>query len=76
MTTEGGMTSTEGGRTDGYYIKEVKNTGDAKKDSIWTGRGAKIVAEYADTVKGELIVKGDTDMVVREIRVPDYKKKK
>lgn len=67
VTQEGGMTKTENPNAPSASISI---------DSIWTGRGAKIVTEYADTIKGEVIVEGDTMMVVEEIRTPDYKKKK
>lgn len=44
VTQEGGMTKTEN--------PDAPSAG-ISIGSVWTGRGAKIITEYADTIKGE-----------------------
>jgi hypothetical protein len=68
MTTEGGMTSTEGGRSSGYYVKEVENTGDAKVDSIQIGGYKHLNGDGTADIGSIVIVNDDTIEVYRYTR--------
>jgi RHS repeat-associated protein len=78
MTTENGMVDTEGRRSGGYYVKEVENTGDAKRDKPDDGNvkldtvGTKgNVGANGETFNSYYIIQNGEDTIDNRHYVPD-----
>ena len=60
----GKVVTKEGGQTE---VKNGDSIENVEIDSVWTGKGEHVFGQEADTVKGEVIVDGKKQMVVKKI---------